>query len=181
MTLRRGVELSIIVSCVVGLALAIATRSCGSPRLAMPVRGVDPATLHSNFADSRGWFRSHEALDILAPRGTPILAADDGVIHRLVRSSSGGITIYQLDRTGRWRYYYAHLQAYARGLAPGRVVRRGDVIGFVGTTGNARHGAPHLHFAVARLGGGTWGEGTPVDPLPLLPRSSAAKASRSVR
>ena len=113
--------------------------------------------------------RRHEAIDILAPRGTPVKAVEDGRIARLFFSKAGGTTIYQFDPTERFCYYYAHLDRYADGLRENDQVRRGQVIGYVGTTGNAPKNTPHLHFAVFRLNAEKrWWEGTPIDPYDLL-------------
>ena len=137
-------------------------------KLAVPVQGVEARRLRDNFAEKRGG-RPHEALDIMAPRGTPVVAVEDGRIARLFRSVPGGLTIYQFDPSGRYAYYYAHLDRYADGLAEGAPVRRGDVIGFVGSTGNAHPGAPHLHFTIFRLGPERqWWKGTAVNPYPYL-------------
>jgi len=139
-----------------------------SPRLTMPVLGLDPRTLHSNFDEARGGHR-HEAIDILAPRGTPVLAVADGVVKKLFHSIPGGITVYQYDASETLCFYYAHLDGYAPGLAEGQVLKQGDPVGFVGTTGNAPANTPHLHFAVYRLPAGKeWWKGTPIDPYPLL-------------
>jgi murein DD-endopeptidase MepM/ murein hydrolase activator NlpD len=137
--------------------------------LAMPVDGVDAAELRDTFFDARGSNRAHEAIDIMAARGTPVLAADDGVIQKLFTSEAGGLTIYQFDRSATYTYYYAHLDAYAEGLREGQPVRRGDVIGYVGSTGNASPHAPHLHFAIFRLTPERqWWKGEPVNPYPVL-------------
>jgi murein DD-endopeptidase MepM/ murein hydrolase activator NlpD len=137
----------------------------------MPVAGVDPRTLRNNFSETRGGTRSHAALDILAPRGTPVLAAVDGVVRKLFTSVPGGLTVYEFDLEERYCYYYAHLDAYAPGLHEGRRLRAGDLLGIVGTTGNAPKDAPHLHFAVSRLDPDKkWWTGTPIDPYPLLVR-----------
>jgi peptidoglycan LD-endopeptidase LytH len=136
--------------------------------LAMPVAGIDPGTLQPTFHSPRGG-RTHEALDILATKGAPVVAVDDGEIVKLFYSERGGNTIYQFDPPQRYCYYYAHLDRYARGLAEGQHVKRGEVIGYVGSTGNASPDAPHLHFAIFRLGPGRrWWEGTPIDPYPVL-------------
>lgn len=141
------------------------------PTLLLPVQGIDIAEVHDTFDDARGSERVHEALDVMAPAGTPVLAAADGRIEKLFSSDRGGLTIYQFDPSGTWSYYYAHLQAYAPGLAEGMQVRRGDVLGTVGSTGNADPAAPHLHFAVFRLTPERqWWTGTPVNPWPLLAR-----------
>jgi peptidoglycan LD-endopeptidase LytH len=113
--------------------------------------------------------RQHEALDILAPRNTPVLAVEDGTIARLFYSKAGGITVYQFDRTTTFCYYYAHLERYADGLREGVSVRRGQTLGFVGTSGNAPKTTPHLHFAIFRLTDAKrWWEGTPIDPYDVL-------------
>ncbi len=137
-------------------------------RLSMPVAHVDAAQLVSSFAQARG-HRPHEALDIMASRGTSVLAAEDGRVVKLFWSNAGGHTIYQFDPSERFAYYYAHLDAYADGLKEGQWVRRGQVIGTVGSTGNASADAPHLHFAIFRLTEAKrWWEGTPIDPYPVL-------------
>ena len=120
--------------------------------LAMPVDGVSRDLLHDSFDERRGGgLRGHDAIDIMAPRGTPVRAVEDGRIVKLFRSVAGGLTIYQFDPTETFSYYYAHLDRYASGLQEGGDVRRGDVIGYVGSTGNASEDAPHLHFAIAQL------------------------------
>ena len=109
--------------------------------------------------------RPHEAVDILAPRNTPVHAVDDGTIAKLFVSRAGGITIYQFDPSGRFCYYYAHLDRYAPGLLEGQRVSRGDVIGYVGTSGNAPPNTPHLHFAVFELDADRrWWKGRAIDP-----------------
>jgi peptidoglycan LD-endopeptidase LytH len=138
--------------------------------LKIPVEGADDEDLRDTFSDSRGGGRAHEALDIMAPRHTQVLAADDGVIKKLYDSKGGGgITIYQFDPTGTFSYYYAHLDRYASNLKEGQQVRRGDVLGYVGSTGNASPTAPHLHFAIFRLGPERqWWKGEPINPYPVL-------------
>ena len=129
-----------------------------------PIDGMDVEQLKGDFADTRGG-HAHEAVDILAPRGTPIHAVEDGTIARLFESKAGGHTIYQFDPTERYCYYYAHLARYAEGLSNGRHIARGDVIGYVGTSGNAPPNTPHLHFTIFRLNADKhWWEGTPLDP-----------------
>jgi peptidoglycan LD-endopeptidase LytH len=141
----------------------------GPTGLLLPVSGVTAAELADTFHDRRGTDRVHEALDIMAPAGTPVLAVADGHIEKLFDSANGGLTIYQFEPSGRYVYYYAHLQRYAAGLKEGDRVRRGQVIGYVGSSGNASPDAPHLHFAIFRLGPEKrWWEGTPVNPYPLL-------------
>lgn len=131
--------------------------------------GVAADQLSDSFADGRGGSRVHEAIDIMAPAGTPVVAAADGRIVKLFTSVPGGLTIYQFDPGETLAYYYAHLQRYADGLVEGQEVKRGDVIGYVGSTGNADPAAPHLHFAIFMLGPEKhWWQGTAVNPYPLL-------------
>src|SRR4029453_19040833 len=113
--------------------------------LLVPADGVGADNLVRSFADARGG-RKHEALDILAPRNTPVKAVEGGKIARLFYSKAGGITVYQFDPTEQYCYYYAHLERYADGLVEGQSVQRGQVIGYVGVSGNAPKDAPHLHF-----------------------------------
>jgi murein DD-endopeptidase MepM/ murein hydrolase activator NlpD len=132
--------------------------------LKIPVDGVRREDLHNTFAEARG-SRTHEALDILAPRGTKVRAVEDGRIQKLFTSKAGGLTIYQFEATGTFSYYYAHLDRYEDGLRQGQTVKRGDVIGYVGSTGNASPDAPHLHFAIFRLGPEKkWWQGEPINP-----------------
>lgn len=119
--------------------------------LDVPVAGVRAAQLVDSFTHARTG-HVHEALDIAAPRGTAVVAVEDGRVAKLFTSKPGGLTVYQFDPSQRYAYYYAHLDRYAEGLKDGDAVRRGQVIGYVGTTGNAQAGAPHLHFAIFRLG-----------------------------
>ncbi len=135
----------------------------------LPISNLQPAQIQDTFNDTRGdGGRRHEATDILAPRGTPVLAVSDGTIAKLFLSVPGGNTIYEFDPGGVWCFYYAHLDGYAPGLAAGTRVKRGEVIGFVGTTGNARN-TPHLHIAFSRLGPERhWWQSTPVNPYPVL-------------
>ena len=142
--------------------------SFGARDLELPVEGVRPDQLTRQFDDARGG-RRHEAIDILAPTGTPVKAVEDGRIARLFFSKAGGTTIYQFDPSERFCYYYAHLDRYADGLRENDKVKRGQVIGYVGITGNAPKNTPHLHFAVFRLNAEKrWWEGTPIDPYDLL-------------
>jgi peptidoglycan LD-endopeptidase LytH len=134
----------------------------------MPIAGLVPSELNDSFRERRGGHR-HEAIDILQPRGTPVIAVDDGFVRKIFESVPGGHTVYQFDREQTLCYYYAHLDRYAEGLSEGQTIRRGDLIGYVGTSGNAPKNAPHLHFAVSRLGPEKhWWEGVPIDPYPLL-------------
>jgi peptidoglycan LD-endopeptidase LytH len=137
--------------------------------LTVPVEGVKGEQLVDSFSDQRSGTRVHEALDILAPRNTPVKAVDDGTIARLFYSKAGGTTVYQFDPSEQFCYYYAHLERYADGLHEGDRVRKGQVLGYVGTSGNAPKNTPHLHFAVFRLTAAKhWWEGTAIDPYPIL-------------
>lgn len=136
--------------------------------LAMPIAGIDPEELEDTFNEIHAGHK-HEALDIPAPRGTPVLAAAEGNVAKLFTSKQGGLTVYQFDDPQTYCFYYAHLDRYAPGLRENTLLRKGDVLGYVGSTGNASPDAPHLHFAVSKLGPDKkWWEGTPIDPLPLL-------------
>ena len=153
-----------------GDSLASLVAALRERALEVPVADVDPADLRDDFNDPRSGFRIHQALDILAPRGTPVVAVDDGTITSLDRSQGGGgIVVYQFDPGGEFVYYYAHLQRYASELAEGDHVKRGDVIGYVGTSGNAPEDTPHLHFAIFRMTDKKqWWQGTPIDPFDIL-------------
>jgi murein DD-endopeptidase MepM/ murein hydrolase activator NlpD len=138
-------------------------------KLDLPVQGASRADLRESFHDQRDGTRSHEAIDMLAPRNTPVLAVEDGKIVKLFFSKAGGITIYQFDPTSKYVYYYAHLERYAPGLTEGATVQRGQVLGYVGTSGNAPKDTPHLHFAIFQLDEKKqWWKGTPLDPYPIL-------------
>jgi len=130
--------------------------------LMVPVEGVTPSQLRDTYHEGRSGGRIHMATDILAMRGTPVLAAANGRIIKLANGGSGGITIYVADASGRYLHYYAHLMSYAPNVIEGLQVREGDVIGFVGTTGNAPPDTPHLHFQVMRSDANYW-NGTPID------------------
>jgi murein DD-endopeptidase MepM/ murein hydrolase activator NlpD len=139
--------------------------------LKIPVEGVDRTDLRNTFSEARG-SRAHEALDIVAPRGREVRAVEDGRIQKLFTSKAGGLTIYEFDPTETFAYYYAHLDRYADGLTEGRMVRRGEVIGYVGSTGNASPDAPHLHFAIFRLGPQRqWWKGDPINPYLVFSES----------
>jgi murein DD-endopeptidase MepM/ murein hydrolase activator NlpD len=145
--------------------LALLTRE-----IAMPLDDVDPASLRSNFDERRGGgARPHHALDIMAARRTPVKAAAKGRVLKLFTSVAGGLMVYAADSSERFILMYAHLDGYAPGLKDGAPLARGQVIGYVGSTGNANVNAPHLHFAVARSADVKhWSKGQPVDPLPVL-------------
>jgi murein DD-endopeptidase MepM/ murein hydrolase activator NlpD len=137
--------------------------------LEMPVEGIKPSNLRDSFSESRAFGRPHEAIDIIAPKGTRVFAVEDGTVAKLFRSVAGGLTVYQFDPTGEYAYYYAHLDSYAAGLREGQTIRRGQTIGFVGSTGNASATAPHLHFAIYRLTPERkWWKGDAINPYPLL-------------
>ena len=141
----------------------------GDRDLEIPVKGIHADQLTRTFSDSRTGGRTHEAIDILAPMNTPVVAVEDGTIARLFLSKAGGITVYQFDPAERYCYYYAHLDHYAEGLREGQRVRKGQVLGYVGVTGNAPKQTPHLHFAIFRLSEAKhWWEGTPIDPYDVL-------------
>jgi peptidoglycan LD-endopeptidase LytH len=149
--------------------------------LVVPVQGVAPSALRDNFTEARG-ARRHEAIDIMAPTGTPVVAVDDGRLAKLFTSKAGGLTVYHFDPEEQLAYYYAHLDAYAPGLREGMSVRRGQLIGYVGSTGNVGPDAPHLHFAVFRLGPHKlWWKGDPVNPYPALRRAQVAPEVAQVR
>ncbi|VXA96413.1 M23 family metallopeptidase [Massilia sp. 9I] len=138
-------------------------------KLAVPVQGIKLANLSDTFDQPRGNQRHHEALDIMAPKGTPVLAAADGKVAKLFTSKPGGTTLYQFDPNEKYAYYYAHLDRYADGVKEGMELKRGDLLGYVGVTGNADPNAPHLHFAVFELTPEKqWWKGTPLNPYPLL-------------
>ena len=137
----------------------------GRNTLRVPIDGVDVASMKGGFEEKRTG-HAHEAVDLLAPRNTPVHAVQDGTVAKLFVSRAGGNTIYQFDPSGRLCYYYAHLQRYADGLHEGDAIRQGQVIGYVGTSGNAPPGTPHLHFAVFELGPERqWWRGKAIDPF----------------
>ncbi len=140
-----------------------------APGLLIPVEGVEAASLVDTYEDARGEGRRHDAIDIMAPRGTPVLAASDGVVMKLFQSDLGGTTLYQLAPDRRTIFYYAHLDGYAAGIVEGQPLRRGEVIGYVGDTGVPEPGNYHLHFEVSTTLDPTqyWG-GVPQNPYPLL-------------
>ncbi len=151
---------------------AVATASAsGAPagKLLLPVEGIKLADLRDNFDQPRGADRHHEALDIMAPKGTKVLAVADGKLVKLFNSKPGGLTVYQFDPSEKYAYYYAHLDRYADGVKEGMDLKRGDLVGYVGVTGNSDPNAPHLHFAVVELTAEKkWWKGTPINPFPLI-------------
>ncbi len=137
-------------------------------KLSLPVQGVEIVNVRNSFSEMRG-DRIHEAVDILAPRDTPVVAVEDGKIAKLFFSVRGGNTIYHFDASETYCYYYAHLDRYAVDIREGQFIKRGQIIGYVGTSGNAPKDTPHLHFAIFKLNSDKkWWQGTPIDPYPLL-------------
>lgn len=150
----------------------------GPAGLAIPVAGVKPEQLSDTYTQARaGGARLHDAIDIMAPEGTPVVAAASGTVEKLFLSQGGGgVTAYVRSPDQRWVFYYAHLQGYAPGLAEGQKVRRGQLIGRVGHTGNANPAGPHLHMAINRMQPGEkWYQGTPINPYPLLAGKQASR------
>ena len=153
------------------------TLSVAQSGLAVPVKGVGPGDLLDTFTQSRaGGARVHNAIDIMAPRGQPVISVAPGTVEKLFYSrGGGGITAYVRSPDGKWMYYYAHLDAYAPGLREGQQVARGTPIGTVGISGNSDPDGPHLHFSINRMAPGEkWYEGTPINPYPLLAGKRAA-------
>ncbi len=149
--------------------------------LLLPVQGILASQLHDTFSDARSEGRGHDAIDIMADAGTPVLAVADGTVEKLFDSERGGLTIYQFEPSGQWCYYYAHLQRYADGLAEKQVIKRGEVIGYVGSTGNASAETPHLHFEVHVLGPEKqWWKGESINPYPLLKSAAMMPGAASV-
>lgn len=149
--------------------------------LIVPVQGVAASSLRDTFYDARGaGDRSHEAIDIMAPRGTIVVAAAGGTLEKLYRSKAGGLTIYLRSADRETLYYYAHLDSYAPDLREGQVVPVGTTLGTVGSSGNASEDAPHLHFAIMRTTADAdwWEPATPINPYPLL-RAAPAMRPRS--
>jgi peptidoglycan LD-endopeptidase LytH len=139
--------------------------------LLVPVEGIKANQLRDTFNQARSEGRRHDAIDIMAPQGLPVLATTDGTVVRLFQSERGGITLYQVDPSGGYVFYYAHLARYADGIAEGKQVRRGEVIAYVGDTGNAGPGNFHLHFGVSKIiSPRKWSGGDPINPYPLLAR-----------
>ncbi len=137
--------------------------------LMVPVVGVAASQIADSFNEGRDGARRHNAVDILAPRGTPVLAAEDGVVLKVGTNTLGGNVVWTTDRDRRFAYYYAHLERWARGLREGQPVSRGDVIGYVGTSGNAPKNTPHLHFQVLHITDPRhYSDGPPLNPLPFF-------------
>jgi peptidoglycan LD-endopeptidase LytH len=144
------------------------------PDIGAPLDSLKQSELHDSFNEIHHG-HPHQAIDIMRPRGTPILAVADGTIQKLFHSVPGGLTIYQFDDSGTYCFYYAHLDSYAAGIHEHMAVSRGQVIGYVGTSGNAEANAPQLHFAINVLDPQKrWWKGTPIDPYPILMRAAGA-------
>jgi peptidoglycan LD-endopeptidase LytH len=171
-----------VCACFAGSAAAIETpvSSAASgpvPSIDAPLDSLRRSELYDSFNEMHHGHR-HEAIDIMRPRGTPILAVADGVIRKLFPSRQGGLTIYEFDSSETYCYYYAHLDGYADDLHEGMPVLHGDVIGYVGTSGDASPSAPQLHFAISRIGPDKrWWKGEPIDPYPILLRAVTADES----
>jgi murein DD-endopeptidase MepM/ murein hydrolase activator NlpD len=185
--MATGLPLGLLLAVWLGVALHAAPDSWGQPSgQAAPACAEEPTEAlrqralafplpeayrgpHTNTFGERRGDRPHEAMDIPAPRHTPVRAVDAGMIAKLFVSAAGGLTIYQFDSTACYAFYYAHLEGYAAELAEGQTVHRGQVLGYVGTSGNAPAETPHLHFAIFHLHASQhWWEGTPIDPYPVL-------------
>jgi len=161
-----------------GGTMVIDSVTVGPAGLALPVAGVKPSELVDTFTQARaGGARVHDAIDIMAPVGRPIISAAPGTVEKLFFSRGGGGTsVYVRSLDGRWTYYYAHLNAYAPGLHEGQRVGRGTLLGFVGFSGNANPAGPHLHMAINHMAPGEkWYQGTPVNPYPLLAGNAAKR------
>ncbi|MDX1420396.1 MAG: M23 family metallopeptidase [Rubricoccaceae bacterium] len=154
-----------------GLPLRRAALSFSADRLLIPVAGIGPEDLRDTFHDARSGGRVHQAIDIMAPRGTPVVAVADGRLERVRTNRLGGKVLYLVSPDRRYRFYYAHLDRYAPGIRSGLAVFQGDTLGYVGTTGNARHTPPHLHFQVLKDGGRATHSGRKMNPYTLLRQS----------
>ncbi len=158
--------------------VAIPTVTVGPAGLAIPVAGIGPKELVDTFTQARaGGARVHDAIDIMAATGTPVVSVAPGTVEKLYYSKGGGGTsVYARSDDGRWTYYYAHLSAYAPGLREGQRLRRGTPVGYVGFSGNANPAGPHLHFAINRMApGDKWYQGSPINPYPLLAGKTASR------
>ena len=149
-------------------ALLGAAKRPAAPEIGYPLADVKPRELRSQFRDRRRGHQ-HQAIDLMRKRGTPVMAVTDGTIRKLYRSKTGGISIYLFDGSQEYCFFYGHLDHYAKGLREGQEVSKGEVIGYVGYTGNAKRSAPHLHFAVSLPGPAhRWSGGVAIDPYPML-------------
>ena len=148
----------------IAMLLVLEDTPAAAPPIGLPIEGIAISSLRDSFNDRRPGHR-HEAIDIMSPHGTPVQAVAPGTIRKLIRSAAGGISIYQFDEKGSHCYFYAHLQRYAKGLHEGMRIARGDVIGYVGSTGNAKKTAPHLHFTLFEVGPEKkWWTGKTINP-----------------
>lgn len=155
--------------------LAVRSTTPVTGGLLVPVQGVSGDELRDSYRELREGSRPHDAIDIAAPWGTPVLASTDGIVERMHESERGGLGVYHRDAERGRCYYYGHLARYAPTLRVGDPIRRGEVLGFVGTTGNASEDAPHLHFAVYQVGANeSCSGGTPLNPYPLLASGTTA-------
>lgn len=168
-TTRRDAELTGIPAEIIAPEQVPPQEPAPGASLLIPVHGVGAAQLSDTYTQARSNGRVHEAIDIPSPNGTPVLAVDGGRIVKLFDSKPGGLTIYQFDATDTYAYYYAHLNGYVEGIVEGKQVQRGELLGYVGSTGNASPAAPHLHFAIFELGPEKhWWQGKAINPYPLL-------------
>lgn len=171
---QAGVPASIDASA----SAAIGMAELRSRHIILPVATVTGTIDDSFDAERDDGGRTHHAIDIMAPRGTPILSADDGRVLRMSSNKLGGITMYTIDPDGQLVYYYAHMDHYNEAMSAGRTIVKGDTLGFVGTTGNAPANAPHLHFQVMRMpSDGKYWEGEPINPFTLLSEAREARDS----
>lgn len=172
--MRRAAALTLTLTAgVVGVAAPPEVEALHQRAMAVPVSGVARGALRDTYSQGRSG-HSHEAIDIAAPTGTPVLAVADGRLAKLFTSVAGGLTLYQLDAQGQFFYYYAHLARYADGVHEGMLLHRCELIGYVGTTGNASPDSPHLHFAVFVADTQKrWWLGAPINPFPALKDSAS--------
>ena len=165
-------RLVVAVLCICTFLSSVVRGTEDSPlKIGPPLDSLKTTELHDSFNEIHHGHR-HEAIDIMRPRGTPVLSVTDGIIRKLFISRQGGLTIYEFDRESAYCFYYAHLDHYAEKIREGMPVARGDVIGYVGTTGDAQPDAPQLHFAIFKLGlDKSWWKGEAIDPYPILMRA----------
>jgi hypothetical protein len=175
-------RLVVVVLCICTFLPSVVKGAEDSPlKIGPPLDSLKTTELHDSFNEIHHGHR-HEAIDIMRPRGTPIRAVTDGFIRKVFMSRQGGLTIYEFDRESVYCFYYAHLDHYAEKLREGMPVERGDVIGYVGTTGDAAPDAPQLHFAIFKLGlDQNWWKGEAIDPYPILMRAVTEPQSVWVR
>jgi len=172
-----SIGLGLVALCTCAFLSSVATES-PPLRIGSPLDSLKTTELHDSFNETHHGHR-HEAIDIMRPRGTPVRAVVDGIIRKVFISRGGGLTVYEFDRDGRYCYYYAHLDRYPDELHEGLAVARGDVIGYVGTTGDAAPDAPQLHFAIFKLGPDkSWWKGEAIDPYPILMRAENDQSAR---